>query len=127
MPTVRLVPEPEAEGKVKEIYEEIKRFFGIQFVPNIFRAMAGNPDYLEATWHRLRIVVAPGKLDMKTKEIVALVTSAVNGCETCTSAHSTILRGMGFGDAELLEIMAVVDHTSGMNRFASGLLIPPDL
>ena len=127
MPTVKLVAESEAHGKVKEIYDEIKKYFDIPFVPNIFRAMAGNPDHLEATWQRLGVAMKPGKLDLKTKEIVALVTSAVNGCETCTSAHTAILKSMGFGDAELLEIMAVVDHTSGMNKFASGLMIPPDL
>ena len=127
MPTVKLVPESEAEGRVKELYQEIKSFFDVPFVPAIFRAMAGNPQHLESTWRKLRVVMAPGRLDTRTKEIVALVTSAVNGCATCTSAHASVLKSMGFGDAELLEIMAIVDHTSGMNKFAAGLLIPPDL
>ena len=35
MSLVRMIPEEEAQGKVKEIYEEIRNSLGIDFVPNI--------------------------------------------------------------------------------------------
>ena len=81
MASVRLIDEAEASGKVKVIFEEIKSGLGIDFVPNLYRAMASNPDYLEANWRRVKaIMVASGKLDRMTKEIVAVAVSAVNGC-----------------------------------------------
>ena len=81
MASVRLVPEDEATGKVKDLFDEIKSGLGIDFVPNLYRAMASNPDYLEANWRRVKaIMVASGKLDRMTKEIVAVAVSAVNGC-----------------------------------------------
>ena len=81
MASVRLIDEAEASGKVKVIFEEIKAGLGIDFVPNLYRAMASNPDYLEANWRRVNaIMVASGKLDRLTKEIVAVAVSAVNGC-----------------------------------------------
>jgi len=43
--------------------------------------MASNPDYLEANWRRVKaIMVASGKLDRLTKEIIAVAVSAVNAC-----------------------------------------------
>ena len=81
MATVRLVSEDEAEGRVKEIYDEIKGSLGIDFVPNLYRAMAGKPSFLEANWRKVRAVMAePGRLDRMTKEIIAVSVSAVMGC-----------------------------------------------
>lgn len=82
MASIRLVPEEEATGKVKELYDEIKAEHGIDFVPNLYRAMAANPGYLEANWRRVKAIMsAPGKLDPLTKEIIAVAVSAVNACD----------------------------------------------
>jgi alkylhydroperoxidase family enzyme len=81
MASIALVAEEEATGKVKALYEEIKSEHGIDFVPNLYRAMASNPDYLEANWRRVTaIMAADGKLDRLTKEIIAVAVSAVNAC-----------------------------------------------
>jgi hypothetical protein len=64
MASIRLVPEEEATGKVKELYDEIKAEHGIDFVPNLYRAMAAKPDYLEANWRRVKAIMSdPGTLD----------------------------------------------------------------
>lgn len=82
MASIKLIPEEEATGKVKEIYWEIQSELGIDFVPNLYKAMASKPDYLEANWNRVKaIMVEPGKLDRLTKEIIAVAVSAVNGCD----------------------------------------------
>ena len=82
MASIRLIPEEETTGKVKELFEEIKSHHGIDFVPNLYRAMAANPDYLEANWRRVKAIMAsPGKLDPLTKEIIAVAVSAVNACD----------------------------------------------
>jgi alkylhydroperoxidase family enzyme len=81
MAVVEMVPEEEAAGKVKEIYEEIKSQLGIDFVPNLYRVMAQKPEYLEANWNKTNAVMAAqGKLDRLTKEIIAVAVSAVNAC-----------------------------------------------
>ena len=48
MASIRMISEDEAVGRVKAVYEDIKREFGIDFVPNLYRVMAANPGYLEA-------------------------------------------------------------------------------
>ena len=81
MASIRMVPEDEAVGKVKAIYQDIKQQFGIDFVPNLYRVMATNSDYLEANWNKVKAVMfASGKLDRLTKEIIAVAVSAVQGC-----------------------------------------------
>ena len=81
MASVKLVTEEEATGKVKQIYDEIKSQIGIDFVPNLYRAMASNPDYLEANWRKDQAIMSQSKrLDPLTKEIIAVAVSAVNGC-----------------------------------------------
>ena len=81
MASIRMVPEEEAAGKVKTIYDQIKQQFEIDFVPNLYKVMATNPDYLEANWNKVKVVMADsGKLDRLTKEIIAVAVSAVLGC-----------------------------------------------
>ena len=82
MASIKMVPEEEATGKVKEIYKEIKSQLGIDFVPNLYKVMASKPDYLDANWNKVKtVMVEPGELDRLTKEIIALAVSAVQGCE----------------------------------------------
>ena len=82
MSSIKMIPEEEATGKVKEIYEEIKSNLGVDFVPNLYKVMASKPGYLEANWNKVKaVMVEPGKLDRLTKEIIAVAVSAVMGCE----------------------------------------------
>ncbi len=82
MALVKLVSEEEATGKVRALYEEIKEGLGTDFVPNLYKAMASNPDYLEANWRKDQAVMSQSKrLDPLTKEIIAVAVSAVNACD----------------------------------------------
>lgn len=49
---IRMIEESEATGKVKEIYNEIKKALGIGFVPNMYKALGNNPGYLEIAWKK---------------------------------------------------------------------------
>ena len=81
MASIRMVPEEEAAGKVREVYDDIKATLDIDFVPNLYKVMAPNPGYLEANWNKVKaVMVRQGKLDRMTKEIIAVAVSAVNGC-----------------------------------------------
>ena len=81
MAVVKLIPEEEATGKVKEIYDEIKAELGIDFVPNLYKAMAANPAYLEANRVKEKAIMSEStRLDPLTKEVIAVAVSAVNAC-----------------------------------------------
>ena len=123
MPITRYVSEEEATGKVREVYDEIMAARGLAKVPNFWKAIAGNPDYLEATWNNLKTVMRPGKLDRVTKEIIAVAVSATNGCEYCIQSHTDALRALGMDDEGILELIAVVDFFNGSNAVADGLRV----
>ncbi len=75
----RMVDEREVAGKVEEIYAEIRRTLGIDFVPNMCKGQAVRPELLEAGWNKTKAVMHSGKLDNLTKEIIAVSVSAVAG------------------------------------------------
>lgn len=82
MASIKMISEEQATGKVKEIYDDIRTQLGIDFVPNLYKVMAAKPEYLAANWNKVKaVMIAPGKLDRLTKEIIAVAVSAVNGCE----------------------------------------------
>lgn len=126
MAIVTYVDEANATEAVRTIFDEIRTTFGLPFVPNLFKVMAHNPAYLKASWERVKVVMGPGLIDRKTKEMIATAVSATNGCDYCVSAHTAALRAMGSDDAELVELMAVVDLFSGFNKLLEGLQVPVD-
>lgn len=127
MASVEYIEERDATGIVAEIYADIRESFGIPIVPNMFKVMAHNPAYLQASWLRVKAVMGPGLLDRRTKEMIAVAVSATSGCDYCVRAHTGALRAMGTTDAELVELMAVVDVFSGFNKMTEGLLVESDL
>ena len=78
MASINLVSEQEATGRVKGIYEEIKTTMGWSFVPETFQVMAHNPEHLETYWAHYKQAMGPGKVDLKTKKLIAFVVSAIN-------------------------------------------------
>lgn len=127
MSLVDIPIEQEATGEVASIFAEIRQAFGMPFVPNLFKVMAHRPEYLKASWERVKVIMGPGLLDRKTKEMIAVAVSAVNGCDYCTSAHVAALRQMGVGEGEIVELMAVVDLFSGFNKMLEGLQVVTDI
>lgn len=127
MATIKYVEEAGAPDEITKVYADIKTWFGLPFVPNLFKVMANHPAYLEVTWARVKVILGPGKLDRKTKEMIALAVSATNNCHYCVDAHTAALKNLGFGDAEIMELMAVVDLFNGFNKLLDGLQVESDL
>jgi len=123
MPTIKMVDENKVRGKAKKILDEIRQKMGT--VSDMYRIMARDPDYLEAIWRLRTKVMSPGRLDVKTKEMIALAVSATNGCEPCIVTHTNALKKMGVDDDTILELMAVVHLYNGSNKFNDGLMIEP--
>jgi alkylhydroperoxidase family enzyme len=80
MPTVKLVDENDPNPIVQRVFRDIKETKKIDRVPNLWRALATHPEHLELCWTRLKAIMKPGKLDLLTKEIIALAVSTTNSC-----------------------------------------------
>ncbi len=131
--TVRLVDEQGAGGKVREIFDDIKRTKNIDFVPNFWRALATHPDQLELVWRQLKALMHPeaagrtSGLDAKTRETIALVVSATNGCAYCVNSHTAALKKLGVDSETLGEIIAIAGLFNQTNALADGYQIEPDV
>lgn len=131
--TVRPVSEAEATGKIAEIFADIKRTKNIDFVPNLWRVLATNPTQLEVVWNALKTLMHPeavGRrpaLDAQTREIIALVVSATNGCEYCVNSHTAALRKLGLSTEALGEALAIASLFNMTNTLADGYRVEPDI
>ena len=122
-----LLSEEDATGKAKQIYDDIQKSFGM--VPNFFKAQASvDPDWLELNWQReKKIMIDEGALDRKTKEIIALAVSLVNGCEYCSLAHESVALMTGASQHEINEAKKVVELFCSFNSIADSLRVPCDI
>ena len=118
MPTVKLVDEHTNHPVVRRVFDDIKATKKINRVPNIWRALATNPEHLELCWTRLKAIMRPGKLDLLTKEIIALAVSATNGCEYCINSHSAAVQKLGLDTEAYSEVIAVIGLYGMMNKLA---------
>ena len=109
------------DAKAQQIQENVEKKFG--FVPEVFQAMVRNGDFLGSLM-QLSDVAGKG-LDPKTKELICIAVSAVNGCEYCLSAHRAIAKGAGATDEEITAAVEVAAAMSAFNNFnkAIGLTI----
>jgi AhpD family alkylhydroperoxidase len=55
----------------------------------------------------------PGKLDVKTKEMLGLVASTVLRCDDCVSYHIVQCKELGVTDEELFEVFSVALTVGG--------------
>lgn len=131
--TVTPVSEESATGKVADIYADIRRTKGIDFVPNLWRVLATNPDHLELVWGRLKAIMhpeacgRPTKLSPLIREIIALAVSATNGCSYCVNSHTAAVLKLGLDAQALGEAMAAVGLFNSTNAIAEGYQIEPDI
>jgi AhpD family alkylhydroperoxidase len=127
MSTVRLVDESTTDPRVRAVFDDIRATKKIDFVPNLWRALATHPEHLELMWTRLKAIMRPGKVDLLTKEIVALAVSATNGCDYCINSHTAAVQKLGVDDEALGEILAVVGLFNSTNKLADAYQIEPDI
>ncbi len=127
MPTVKLVDENDPHPLVRKVFADIKATKKIDFIPNIWRALATNPQHLELCWTRLKAIMQPGKVDLLTKEIIALAVSVTNGCTYCINSHSAAVQRLGLDTEAFSEVLAVIGLYGQMNKLADAFQIEPDV
>ena len=81
------------------IFDNLKK--GLGFVPNLYAYYAKNDT---ALGDYLALQNRKSTLKGKEREIVNLVTSEINGCRYCQSAHTVLGKMNGFTDEQVLEI-----------------------
>ncbi|MDE3234465.1 MAG: carboxymuconolactone decarboxylase family protein [Bacteroidota bacterium] len=90
-------------GEVSEsnqvIFDNLKK--GLGFVPNLYAYYAKNETALN---DYLTLQNRKTTLKAKEREIINLVTSQINECRYCQSAHTMVGKMNGFSDEQIIEI-----------------------
>jgi AhpD family alkylhydroperoxidase len=127
VPTVKLVGEDDPDPLIQEVFSDIKATKNIDFIPAIWRALATHPEHLSLCWTRLKAIMRPGKVDLLTKEIIALAVSATNSCRYCVNSHTAAVQKLGLDNEALGEVLAVVGLFNQMNKLADAYQVDPDI
>ena len=127
MSTVKMIEYDEAGPEVRAVYDELMEARGIDRIPNFWKTIATHPPTLRRVWDDLRAVMAPGRLDLLTKEMIAVAVSATNGCSYCVNSHTAAAKNQGMDDEMLGELMAVVGLFNMTNKMADGYQVEPDV
>ena len=126
MSLFKTISEKKAKGKVKTIYDEIKKVRKIKKIPNFWKTLANDPSTLERTWNSLQQVMKKGALDPFTKEMIYVAVSMTNSCEYCIRSHSLAAKKKGMTDDMLKELIAVVGMANETNRLVESYKVEVD-
>lgn len=126
MPLMPFVEENEAPPEVKAVYDDIKATRKVDWINNFWKVLANDPKTLRRTWESVKEVMAPGALDVVTKEMIYLAVSVTNGCDYCTVSHMAAARKAGMNDEMLAELIAVVGMVNETNRLVGAYRVEPD-
>jgi AhpD family alkylhydroperoxidase len=115
-----------ASPAVRAVFDDIKATRKVADVNNFWKYLANDPATLKRTWESIKDVMAPGALDVLTKEMVYLAVSVSNGCGYCIASHGAAARKAGMSEAMFGELMAVVGMANETNRLVHGYRVPVD-
>ena len=117
------VSENKAKGKVKKVFDDIKKTRNIKKIPNFWRAIANNPETLERTWNNLKQIMKKGALDPVTKELIYVAVSITNSCEYCIRSHTAAAKKKGASDQMVKEMIDVVGIANQNNKLEANYLV----
>ena len=120
------INENKAKGKVKIIFDDIKRSRKIKKIPNFWRSLANNPETLERTWINLKQIMKKGSLEPLTKELIYVAVSITNSCEYCIRSHTFAAKKKGATDQMLKEMIDVVGIANQNNKLVESYQVEVD-
>jgi AhpD family alkylhydroperoxidase len=126
MATLGLIEYQDASPEVRAVYDDIMATRKVDWINNFWKALAHDPATLKRTWQSIKEIMAPGRLDPLTKEMIYLAVSATNQCAYCIASHTAGARKAGMNGEMFAELMAVVGMANETNRLASGYQVEID-
>ncbi|HET7763950.1 MAG TPA: carboxymuconolactone decarboxylase family protein [Burkholderiales bacterium] len=127
MATVKPPSNPEANPRIKAVFDDIRATRKTDFVNNLWRSLSFDPVLLETTWSEVkRLMAAPTHLDPLTKEMIYIAVSVANSCSYCVHSHTAAARAKGMTEGQHAELLAIIALAAKTNHLATGLQVPVD-
>ena len=126
-PLLPMLRDDELSERAAAVFADIRATRNTDFVNNICRVLANDPQLLEQTWAEVKGVLgADGELDVLTKQLIYIAVSVAQGCNYCIRSHTAAARNLGLTDAQFAELHAVIGVAAKTNRLVQGLQVPID-
>ena len=126
-PLLPVLRDDELSERAAAVFTDIRATRNTDFVNNIWRVLANDPQLLEQTWADVKgILGADGELDVLTKQLIYIAVSVAQGCNYCIRSHTAAARNLGLTDAQFAELHAVIGVAAKTNRLVQGLQVPID-
>lgn len=126
-PLLPVLRDDELSERAAAVFADIRATRNTDFVNNIWRVLANDPQLLEQTWAEVKGVLgADGELDVLTKQLIYIAVSVAQGCNYCIRSHTAAARNLGLTDAQFAELHAVIGMAAKTNRLVQGLQVPID-
>ena len=127
MSTISPPQNPEANPRVKAVFDDIRATRGSNFINNLWYYLAFDVGLLENTWRDVKDVMAkPSNLDPMTKELIYAAVSIANSCEYCIHSHTAAARAKGMSDEQYAEFLSIVSLAGRTNHLLNGIKVPID-
>ena len=127
MSTLSLPTNIESNPKVKAVFDDIRQTRQSDFINNMWRYLAFDPELLESTWREVKAVMAsPSALDPLTKEMIYIAVSVTNACSYCVHSHTAAAKSKGMSDVQYADLMRVIALAGKTNQLASAMQLPVD-
>ena len=126
-PLLPVLRDDELSERAAAVFADIRATRNTDFVNNIWRVLANDPQLLEQTWAEVKGVLgADSELDVLTKQLIYIAVSVAQGCNYCIRSHTAAARNLGLTDAQFAELHAVIGVAAKTNRLVQGLQVPID-
>jgi alkylhydroperoxidase/carboxymuconolactone decarboxylase family protein YurZ len=117
----------EAAPEVRDLYDDIRAFYGGGEVPLAFRLIARDPRYVEEVWRATRRAFSDNRLTRRLKEALAFAVSLTTRSPFGTALHLAEMRRLGVGERGVMEVIGVTQMFSSYTKIADTLQLEPDM
>ena len=127
MSTIRRTSDPEADPRVRAVFDDIRKTRGTDFINNLWHYLACDPNLLEEVWRDVKDVMAtPSELDPLVKEMIYMAVSIANSCSYCIHSHTAAAKAKGMTESMHAEVLRIVSLAAKTNHLANALQLPID-
>ena len=107
-----IVEESEAAGTVTAVYEEIKRYNQLPYVPNIVKIFGASPDMLTVFWTKWRAMLTHRTLPDALVAMISYTIATHNECAYCSALNELSCRTLGIDEEMLDNLVKDLGHVS---------------
>jgi uncharacterized peroxidase-related enzyme len=130
MAFIRHIPPSEAAGRLAHVYREIRA--EVPRVPNLMQVFSLRPETMESIYRSWLASMWNGRVDRRTKELLAVSVSRVAQCDYCAETHMIFLQATGMDGLQAFDVESKLGDAECLSpteraaiRFAKSLTADP--